>query len=484
MKLNIVTLASEVAPFSKSGGLGDVTRSLPKALNRLGHHVMTITPFYKETSTQDFPRQEIGTANITVQKKTYHIRFLLVHVSAQMPIVFVAEDSLFFRKRMYTFPDDNLRFYVFTLAAFEVLRQMRFKPDIIHCHDWQTGLLPNLLKKKVQKESLFRNTATVFTVHNLLYQMQGNWWAVPPKRRDRGRGLPPTAADKLKYVNFTRRGILYADIINTVSERYAQEILTPEFGQGLDHLLCKRKKDVYGIINGIDYTVYNPVYDQNIWYQYDWNALDKKRKNKLRLQKLLGLETDANIPMLGVVHRLTEQKGFTLIQALLPVLMKLSLQIAIVGSGDKEMVREFKKWAKRYPKRIAIVSPFTEEIGSRVYAGSDMFLMPSRYEPCGISQLISLRYGSVPIVHETGGLSDTITNYNPKTGRGNGFVFSTHQPENFLVSIVRALETYKYPRIWEHLTWQAMRTSFSWELPAKKYVQLYRRAIKQRHQNA
>lgn len=480
MNLNIATIASEVAPFSKSGGLGDVTRSLPKALGALGHNVITITPFYLETSRQSFPRQEIGTATIKVQKKNYRVRFLLAHINAQMPIIFIHCEELFFRHRMYTFPDDNLRFYVFTLAAFEAMRQIKFAPDILHCHDWQTGLVPNMLVKKFAKENLFKKTSTLFTIHNLLFQMQGDWWAVPPSKHDRGKDLPPTTAEKLKYVNFTRRGIMFADVINTVSERYAQEILTPEFGQGQEHKLQQRKDDVYGIINGIDYTVYNPVYDEHIWYKYDWNALDKKRKNKHKLQKMLKLEPNTDIPLLGVVHRLTEQKGFHLIQELLPVLMKQQLQIAIVGSGDKTMLREFKQWAKKYPRRLAIISPFTEEVGSLVYAGSDIFLMPSRYEPCGISQLISLRYGSIPIVHETGGLSDTITNYNPKTGRGNGFVFSTYQPENFLVAIVRALETYKYPRIWEHLTWQAMRTSFSWELPAKKYTQLYRLAQKNR----
>lgn len=480
MSLNVVTIAAEVAPFSKSGGLGDVTRSLPKALNGFGHNVVTITPFYRSTSEQLFPRQEMGGARIVVHGKPYRFHFLLAHVNAQMPIIFTHCEELFFRSEMYGHHDDNLRYYLFTLASFEVLRQLKFRPDVIHCHDWHTGLFPNLLVKKYARETQFKSSATLFTIHNLLHQLQGDWWTVPQKKRDRGHGLPPTDPKKLQHVNFTRRGIMFADVINTVSERYAREILTPEFGQGLDGKLRQREKDVYGIINGIDYAVYNPFYDRHLWHQYDWNALDKKRKNKYRLQTMLGLEPNTDIPLLGVVHRLTEFKGFHLLQQLLPVLMKLPLQIAIVGSGEQSMLREFRRWAKKHPRRLSIISPFTEEIGSRVYAGSDMFLMPSRFEPCGISQLISLRYGSVPIVHETGGLSDTIQNYNPKTGRGNGFTFSTYEPENFLVAIVRALETYRYPRVWEHLTWQGMRASFSWELPARKYVQLYRRAMNNR----
>ncbi|MBI4090335.1 MAG: glycogen/starch synthase, partial [Candidatus Kerfeldbacteria bacterium] len=319
---------------------------------------------------------------------------------------------------------------------------------------------------------------TIFTIHNLPFQMQGDWWRVPADKVDVGLGPVPKDPAKLRWTNFTKRGIRYADAINTVSVRYAQEILTPEYGQNLDRALRRRAKDVFGIINGIDYQVYNPQFDRHLWHSYDWNSLDRKHENKRELQKMVGLDQRNDIPLIGLVHRLTEQKGFDLIKNILPVLMQLELQIVIVGTGDRDYVNVFRKAARTYPGRIAILTPFTEELGSRVYAGSDMFLMPSRYEPCGMSQLISLRYGSIPIVHKTGGLSDTIEDFNPRTNLGTGFVFMRYAADDLLVAIVRALETYKYPQVWEHLSWQAMQESYSWDIPAEKYIELYRQAMR------
>lgn len=308
--------------------------------------------------------------------------------------------------------------------------------------------------------------------------MAGNWWAEEHIRADDGKNDPTKKMSLVPHLNFTKRAILNADLISTVSERYAEEITTPEFGQGLDKYIRQRKKDLYGIINGIDYTVYNPAYDKKIEYPYDWNSLRRKKKNKLVLQKKVGLEENPETPLIGLVNRLTEQKGFNLIMENIDILMRLPLQMVIVGSGYREYVLFFKKMARKYPKKIGIYTPFTEEMASKVYAGSDMFLMPSRFEPCGLSQLISLRYGSIPIVHETGGLSDTITNFSPKTRKGNGFVFKQFHGADFLVALTRALENYKYSQTWEHLTWRAMQQTYSWELPAKKYVRLFNIAIK------
>lgn len=483
--LSIVSVSAEVSPYSKSGGLGDVAAALPKHVAKFGNRVVIITPFWGFMKRQNIPFEEIGTADIRVDHETYHLKLKHSRVRENLDAYFICNEDMFgrYQTRMYAHDNDALRFYVFDRAVIELLKTVRLVPDVIHCHDWHAGLVPNLLKYEAEGAPLSK-TATVFTIHNLPFQMQGNWWEAPENRIDDGRGYPSDNASQIRWLNFTKRGIMYADAINTVSVRYAQEILTPEFGQGLDRLLRRRAKNVYGIINGIDYAVYNPQFDQYLWHRYDWNSLDRKLRNKRELQKLVGLEQRDDIPLIGLVHRLTEQKGFNLIREIIPVLMRLSLQMVIVGTGDRGYITFFRRMAKKFPKRVGIFTPFTEELGSKVYAGSDMFLMPSRYEPSGISQLISLRYGSIPIVHKTGGLSDTVEDFDPRTGAGTGFVFTRYSREDLLMAIVRALETYKYPKVWEHLSWQAMRESYSWDIPAQKYVELYRKAIRNHHQSS
>ncbi|MFA5134956.1 MAG: glycogen synthase [Patescibacteria group bacterium] len=481
--LHIASIASEVAPYSKTGGLGDVAKALPKALANIGHMVSIITPYYSFIKQQGLPLEKLNVkSTVVVGRNKFPISYYAFDFSKNLRIYFVANEKLFTgRSKIYGHPDDNLRFCTFSIAALKLIELKRLKPDVIHCHDWQAGLIPNMMRFEGSKYPSLRNTASVFTIHNLTFQSGGDWWKLKKYYADDGKGNPLQRIGKLKYLNFSKRGILHADAINTVSERYAEEITTPEFGQGLEKYLSDRKDYLHGIINGIDYTVHNPAFDGNIEFKYDWNTLSRKKKNKLVLQKKLNLEKNPDIPVIGVVNRLTEQKGFKLIMETIDTLMRMNLQIAIVGSGFREYVIFFKKVARRYPKKLAIYTPFTEEMESKVYAGSDMFLMPSRFEPCGISQLKSLRYGSIPIVHETGGLSDTIMNYNPKTRKGNGFVFRQYARDAFLIALTRALENYKYTQAWEYLTWRGMQQSYSWELPAKKYVQLYGRAIKNKH---
>jgi starch synthase len=478
-RLSIVQVTSEVTSFAKTGGLADVTRALSTHLHDLGHLVVVIMPYHGAVKRLNLPLEVVGESWVHLGDRKFGVKFRRGLLDDKVPIYFVSNDDLFGRhSKLYGYPDDNLRFFVFNLGVIELLKSQGITPDLLHCHDWHSALLPNLLKESEEFRARFADTATLVTIHNLPFQMQGDWWNVPEGARDSGKGWPTTDPETIPHINFMKRGIRYADAVSTVSERYAQEILTPEYGQGLDPLLTKRKEDVFGIVNGIDYAVENPNFDPYIWQKYDWNSLDGKLRNKTMLQKQLGLAQDLTIPMLGAVSRLSEQKGFDLLMELTPMLLKLPIQLVIVGSGHKEYVKFFREVAKKHSDRVAISSPFTPEMEYRVYAGSDMFLMPSRYEPCGISQMKSLRYGSIPIVHETGGLSDTIEDFDPRTGNGNGFVFHTYHHEDFLVAIVRALETYKYPQTWEHLTWQAMRKSYSWELPAKKYVDLYRTTIR------
>jgi len=491
-QLKIAVVASEVAPFSKTGGLADVTGSLPKIFKGMGNDVIIITPFYEKIVD---PRKH----DLQIVEKSFFVRAGNKKIKASLwlgkldggtPVYFVENKKYFSRReRLYGSSHENSRFGFFDFAALEILKKINFQPDIIHCHDWHAGLLPFLLKKQkiYSSDPFFQKTATVFTIHNLAFQMGGNWWDIPPEKRDPGTSdLPKIHSKTFEKINFAKRAILFADAVNTVSEKYAEELLTPEFGQGLEKYLARREKDFFGIINGIDYSVFNPAIDKNIYINYDWDSLRLKKKNKIALQKKLGLEEKTDIPLVGLASRLAEQKGYDLVIENLDTLLRLSLQIVIIASGGKEgkeYADTFKKISKKYPKRFAFITPYTDEQASKVYAGTDMLLMPSRFEPCGLSPLISLRYGSIPIVHETGGLTETITNFNPKTGEGNGFVFKTYTKEGFLVALVRALENYKYEKVWEHLVWQSMKQSFSWEIPAKKYIVLFKKAIQNKRKS-
>lgn len=482
--LKIAIASAEVSPFSKSGGLADVAHALPKHLHLLGHQVIVVTPYYKFIDLQNLNKELVGQAEIGWGEKNFLVKFLRSSLgpASPVPVYFVWQEELFStRNRIYPYPDDNLRFAVFGRAVFHLCQHLGFFPDILHSHDWATAIMPNYLRTEWANDERWKRTATVFTIHNLLYQMQGMWFEVPHQNRDDGCGGVPTDPVRLRYVNFALRGIKNADAISTVSERYAEEILTKKFGEGLDGALRRRRDRVFGIINGIDYSIFNPSLDQYLSIRYDWNSLNRKIDNKLALQKEFGLPQEEHTPLVGMVHRLTEQKGFSLIMEILPVLLRQRVQLIVVGHGDKDYLKFFREVAKKNPHQVAVHLEFSEAVGSKVYAGSDMFLMPSRYEPCGISQLISLRYGSIPIVHSTGGLADTIVNFDPRSGVGTGFVFYDYNGSDLLAALIRAIETYKYPKVWEHLTWQAMKKSFSWELPARQYVEVYKKAIKFRH---
>jgi starch synthase len=485
--LKIVHVSSEISPYSKSGGLADVARSLPRALRRLGHQVIVITPGYGFIKKQDWPWENLKHKIILEWAgQKYQFGFKKVISSDNYPVFFVCQRRLFGSRQkkghqMYAYPDNGLRFLLFDLAVLELIKILKFSPNVIHCHDWHTGLIPGFLKTKYKKDRGLKNITTLFTIHNLLFQGPKDWWKVPPEKKDRGTTPFPLKAEDLEWINFARRGIKQADIINTVSLRYAQEIMTKEFGCQLERVLQNRAKDVYGIINGVDYSIFNPEFDPDIYVNYSAELLEKKQENKRILQEKYGLEVKKDVPMIGLANRLTEQKGFELIIQLMDYLLEKDLQIAIVGSGGGEYINALKKFKKKYPQKLLFVSPFHEEVARKIYAASDIYLMPSRFEPCGISQLISLRYGSIPLVHSVGGLLDTVTDYNPETGTGNGFIFHSYQPQDLLFALSRALENYQRKNAWRNLVQRAMKESYSWKLPAQKYIILYQKAIK-KHQ--
>jgi len=484
-KLKIVSVSSEVAPFSKSGGLGDVARSLPKALKRLGHEVIVITPLYEKVIDKKIHHLELVYPDIKVYLNsvdTVVVNFWRGYLLKGLPVYFVENTKYFSaRKELYGSSHENARFLIFDVAALKLLSLLKFEADIIHCHDWQTGPIPFYLKTDFRYSKSLARAKTIFTIHNLAFQLGRNWWEVPVSKKDDGKvRLPHLNDPDLEYINFAKRAILSADLINTVSEQYREEIMTKRFGQDLERILRNRADRLYGIINGIDYNAYNPALDPGLAANYDYQKLQLKKLNKIALQKKFGLASNVDTPILCTTSRVTFQKGFELIIKILPYLLRNEVQMIIIGSGDKVYIKELQKLAKRHPKKLAVIPSHEEnqKYETLVYAGSDFFLLPSHHEPCGINQLIAMRYGCLPIVRKVGGLGDTVTNYNPPTSTGNGFTFNHFDEWSFYGAIIRALETYKYKNIFENIIVRAMKSSNSWEIPAKKYLELYRKALK------
>ncbi|MDD5749397.1 MAG: glycogen/starch synthase [Patescibacteria group bacterium] len=485
--LKIVSIASEVDPYSKTGGLADVARSLPKSLHRLGYDVIIITPFYgKVINREKYNLEKIySDIQLKIDKENeIKVSYYRSELLPGLKVYFVRNDKFFSRrKEIYGSNHENARFYLFDVAALKLISLLKFPADIIHCHDWQSGLVPYLKKTKFKNSRTLAKAATVFTIHNLTFQLGSNWWEVPLKYKDKGyKSLPLFTDKKIEYINFAKRAILNADVINTVSETYAQEIMEKSFGQDLQGILKNRQHKLFGVVNGIDYNKYNPTTDPGLYKNYNVNNLRRKAANKSYLQKFYSLPLLDRMPLLGLTSRVVEQKGFDLILDILPTLLLRDVQIIIMGDGDKEYLKKLNKIKKKYPKKLAVV-PFDRKMETSIYAGADMFLLPSRFEPCGINQLIGFRYGAVPIVRNTGGLSDTVSNFDPEDFSGNGFTFKNYNTYELLVSISRALETYKYKDVWQKLVARGMRSSYSWDLPAERYLELYKKAIKFKKQD-
>ncbi len=484
-KLKIVSISSEIAPFSKTGGLGDVARSLPKAIKRLGHNVICVTPLYGQVIGKKEHNLKLIYKDVEVflnSQDTVRINFWKGYLMNGLPVYFI-ENKKFFSKRkiLYGSAHENARFLVFDIAAIKLLSLLKFEADIIHCHDWQTGLIPFYLKTEFSGSHSLRKAKTVFTIHNLIFQMGQNWWETPPRKKDYGKKrIPHITNPDIEYINFAKRAILSADVINTVSEQHREEIMTKKFGQDLDRILKNREDRLFGIINGIDYNVYNPKNDTTIFKNYDYRKIHRKKLNKEYLQKTVGLPIDSKLPVIGFTSRVTFQKGFELILEILEHILNLDMQIIIIGTGEKEYIKKLLKIQKKHPDKLAVLPSHekNQKYEALVYAGTDLFLLPSHHEPCGINQLIAMRYGCIPIVRRVGGLSDTVTNFNPLTNKGNGFTFKNFNAYSLFGTIVRALENYRHKKSWRELIIRAMQESNSWEIPANKYVALYNKALK------
>ncbi len=481
-KLKIVHIAAEVAPFFKTGGLGDVVRSLPKALKRLGHDVIIITPLYGRLIDTQARGLKIIFKDVNLilnSQESIKVNYWQGFLMEDLPVYFVECKKFFSKqKKIYGSDRENARFLVFNVASLKLLSLLKFQADIIHCHDWQTGLIPYYLKTDFRYSKTLKKAKSVFTIHNLIFQLGHNWWEIAPENKDYGRGRIPHIEDpNIENINFAKRAIMSADIINTVSEQYRKEIMTKKFGQDLHRILKNRSKKLLGIINGIDYNTYNPEKDQGLHQVYSAVNINAKESNKIYLQKKIGLPVNAKIPILCTTSRVTFQKGFNLILKIMELLLKLDIQLIFLGDGSKEYIKPIQKIQRKFPKKI-IWLPFDQNLETMVYAASDLFLLPSNHEPCGINQLIAMRYGCIPVVREIGGLYDTVDNFNPTSRQGTGFTFKSEDANIFYGTIIRALENYKYKAVWKKLVKRVMQQSNSWEIPAKKYVELYLQVLK------
>lgn len=476
--MNIVFIASEAAPLAKTGGLADVVGALPHALQSAGHQVSVIIPFYRlqlaQSGIKTEPLNETIEMWIDGQTRLAPLHQCLVD---GLRFILVEQDDLFDRGGIYgaaggAYEDNLLRFAFFDRVALEAAAQLNTTVDVIHCHDWQTGLIPLLLKTQYQHRPQIADARTVFTIHNLAYQ-----GVFPAGWNDR-LGLPLDYFNIGGYefhgqINCMKAGIMAADEITTVSQRYAEEILTPAYGCHLDGFLQHFSNKLHGIVNGLDTDAHSSSEDSSIAENFSLGKMAGKKACKAALQRHCGFEQCAETPLLTLISRLAEQKGIDLIEANLDRWVKAGWQIVILGSGQPELEQNLQAYATTYPDNIHFHCGFSDALARQIYAGGDIFLMPSRFEPCGLGQLIAMRYGNVPIVRETGGLADTVVDYLQHKGKGSGISFAEAQPDALDWAVQQGVGLYRKPRIWSRIRGNAMRRDSSWAASAATYIHLY-----------
>jgi starch synthase len=482
----VVIVASEVVPFAKTGGLADVTGALPVALARLGHQVSVIMPRYPtiERAVRSLEKVQDHLA-VSMGSHTEEGAIWSARLAPRIPVYFIEHQAYFERDGLYTttngdYPDNAQRFAFFAKAALEACQALKLQPDIIHCHDWQAGLIPAYLKTVLQHDPAWASTSSLLTIHNLACQ-----GLFPPEAMEFLQLPPytysPEGIEFYGRVNYLKAGIVYADLINTVSQRYSQEIQTAEFGCGLEGILRYREQDVYGILNGIDEREWNPARDRLIAARYTATNLSGKQVCKRDLLETFGLSPEwMNAPVLGMISRLVDQKGLDLIESAIHRMLALDLGLVVLGTGEARYEEFLRQLRVRYAGKVGVTIGFENALAHKIEAGSDIFLMPSRFEPCGLNQMYSLRYGAVPVVHATGGLDDTIESYEPTLDRGNGFKFAPYDAEALLATLQRAVTLYRDRAAWERLMQRGMQADFSWAKSAQAYADLYATALARR----
>ena len=477
--LKVLVATAELAPFAKLGGVSDVAASLSKELLRLGHDVRVVLPRYRQVDIGRYGLRPV--ANLEVPLGTERLPATIFEGRlGEMVVYFVDCPPLYDRDGMFGFGDDDARSVYFCRAALEMLPALDFFPDVIHIHDWYGALIPNLLDR-VYDSDQYADIATTLTIHNLSAQGVFGFGAIMLAGLQEW-GLIQLGIPGLdNVVNVLGRGIHFADVVNTVSERYAKEIQTPEYGEGLDELLRRNTQKLHGILNGIDYEIFDPSRDPNIAHHYSASEPQNKALCRAALRSELGLE-DVNKPLCAIVSRFYDVKGFDLIEQAMPELVQLGLQVVVIGTGDRRYEDMFRRWASEVPNQVSVSVGFDAALAQRIYAGADMLWMPSRFEPGGLAQLIALRYGTIPVVRATGGLADTIRDYDPVAQTGNGFRFGPYDAWQFFAAVVRAAENFRHPAVWSWLIQHAMKEDVSWSRSAQKYVQLYLAAIASRRE--
>lgn len=475
--MKVLFVASEAEPFIKTGGLADVVGTLPRYFKNMGIDARIVIPKYKNIKQDLVSRMSfikyfyvpVGWRNKYCGIFQYEYKGIIYY--------FIDNEYYFDRDRLYGYYDDGERFAFFDRAVLNMLWEINYKPDIIHCNDWHTGMIPVLYKIEYKHDKFYSGIKFLFSIHNLLFQ--GNF--------DKNILGELFNLDNIYYengsvelngaVSFMKSGINYSDKISTVSYSYAQEIQTPDYGENLDGLLRSRNSDLWGILNGIDYNVYNPETDSMIFRNYNKDNLRNKMVNKLKLQKDLNLNIDREVPMFAIISRFTPQKGMDIIENIGERLVSKHIQLVILGTGYKQYEDYFRYLSSKYPKTVSANIYFDDVLAHKIYAASDIFLMPSLFEPCGLGQLIALRYGTIPIVRETGGLKDTINPYNKYTGEGNGFSFANFNADDFFHVINDALDYFSEKDIWSNIINHAMKCDNSWNNSTKLYKSLYESLI-------
>jgi starch synthase len=485
--LSVWFLAPEVAPFAKTGGLADVAGALPGALKNLDVDVRVAVPLYRMVKEGDFPMQRFFSGlEVPLGNETLKCDILETGTDQGVPVYLFDRGDLFDRSGLYgtaqgDYSDNLERFAFFTRAALLLAKRAGLHFDVVHCHDWQTGLAPVYLKRLYREDAFFSSAASVFTVHNMGYQ------GLFPAEKLSVCGLPASEfhPEGLEYwgnISLLKAGLVYADAITTVSPRYSREIQTPEFGMGMDAILRNRSADLHGIINGADYHTWNPATDPKIPAHYGIGHMDGKRACKAALAHTLGLDPRFLArPLLAVVSRLTVQKGHDLLLEIIPDVVGLDVALVILGAGEQKYQQALGLLGQKYPERLAVRVGFDEDLAHQIMAGADMLLAPSRYEPCGLTQIYALKYGTVPVAPAIGGFDDTIVQFDSTSGQGTGFKFLNHDPGTVLHQIREAVQTYQDKALWKKLVRNAMKADFSWTESARKYVALYEQ-VRQRRQ--
>ncbi len=489
-RLRIVFVSAEVTPFARTGGLGDVIGALPPVLAKQGHDVCIVTPLYQAVLDQAFSLTlvlddlVVPVTSGDRSARVWQSRLPRDDAGPAVPVYFIEQDEYFARPGLYgasggDYADNARRFIFFSRVALTLIERLEWLPHIIHCHDWHTGLVPAYLRFLPELDERLTATASVFTIHNLAYQ------GVFPASVFGLTGLPPqlfqpAGVEFYNQVNFMKSGLYYADALTTVSPTYAEEICTPEFGHGLDGVLRERQSALIGIVNGIDYKVWDPTIDTALAAPFSADDITGKGACKTALLRKFGLVEDTESPLLGMVTRLADQKGVDLVIASLERFFDLNANVVILGSGERRAEELLMTLARRYADRLGVRIGFSDVLSHQMQAGSDGLLMPSRFEPCGLTQMYAMRYGAIPIVRATGGLRDTVTPFDPVTRRGTGFVFEEATAEALLGAVQAAVAAFADKATWRQLQYNTMTQDFSWDRSARQYAELYRQALRKK----